>query len=227
MNKLSQLFRLGVGLFSCPLPWFLKRWLLQTFLGYKLHPTARIELALILPRMLVMEEESRIGALTVAKSLDYMFVGAYSIIGRGNWITGYPKGGCPFKHQPEREPRFIIKEHSVVTHRHILICNASVEIGRFSSMGGFRSTILTHSIDTVNNRQNAEPIIIGDYCIVGTNCVLLPGSRLPDYSILGAMSLLNKAHTETYMAYGGVPAKPLKALPRDSGYFLRERGYVI
>src|SRR5271154_5945201 len=105
--KIRRILRLFVGLLSLPLPWFIKRWMLVTFLGFEIHPTARIGWALILPRKLVMEESSRIGDLTVAKSLDYIFIGAHSIIGRGNWITGYPKGGLPFGHQPTREPRFI------------------------------------------------------------------------------------------------------------------------
>ena len=35
----------------------------------------------------------------------------------------------------------------------------------------------------------AAPITIGDYCFVGTNCVLLGGSVLPSYSVLAAKSL--------------------------------------
>ncbi len=56
--------------------------------------------------------------------------------------------------------------------------------------------------------------------------MLLVGSALPDYSVLGAKSLLNRAQTERYFLYGGVPAKPFKALPETHGYFLRKTGFV-
>ena len=68
---------------------------------------------------------------------------------------------------------------------------------------------------------------IGEYCFVGTNCVLLGGSALPDRSVLGAKSLLNKAHTEAGTLYGGVPAKAISALPvGEMAYFRREAGFV-
>jgi hypothetical protein len=56
---------------------------------------------------------------------------------------------------------------------------------------------------------------------------LLGGSVLPDYCVLGAKSLLNKAFAESYQLYGGVPAKPLQSLPRDYAYFQRTTGFVV
>jgi hypothetical protein len=57
--------------------------------------------------------------------------------------------------------------------------------------------------------------------------VLLGGSALPACSVLGAKSLLNRAYTEQYQLYGGVPAKPIKALPKTMAYFQRKTGYVM
>jgi carbonic anhydrase/acetyltransferase-like protein (isoleucine patch superfamily) len=68
---------------------------------------------------------------------------------------------------------------------------------------------------------------IGDYCFVGTNSVLLGGGALPDFCVLGAKSLLNKAFTETYQLYGGVPAQPIQKLSPDCKYFLRTEGFVV
>jgi acetyltransferase-like isoleucine patch superfamily enzyme len=68
---------------------------------------------------------------------------------------------------------------------------------------------------------------IGERCFVGTNCVILGGSVLPDFCVLGAKSLLNKALTETHTLYGGVPAREVQKLAPDSAYFHRSQGFVF
>src|SRR4029077_7348048 len=100
----------------------------------------------------------------------------------------------------------------------------SVAIGAFTTLAGYRSQVLTHSIDLVDSRQDARPITIGSYCFVGTNCVILGGSCLPDFSVLSAMSLLNHKMTERFCLYGGVPARAIKGLPDTLGYFKRTSG---
>jgi acetyltransferase-like isoleucine patch superfamily enzyme len=57
--------------------------------------------------------------------------------------------------------------------------------------------------------------------------VLLGGSTLPDFCVLGAKSLLNKNFTDTYQLYGGVPAQPIKSLSHDCKYFRRTEGFVV
>jgi acetyltransferase-like isoleucine patch superfamily enzyme len=57
--------------------------------------------------------------------------------------------------------------------------------------------------------------------------VVLGGSNLPDYSVLSACSLLNKSFDEPYMLYGGVPAKPIKSIPKEAGYFTRQIGFIV
>jgi acetyltransferase-like isoleucine patch superfamily enzyme len=98
-------------------------------------------------------------------------------------------------------------------------CSGGVTIGAFTTFAGFRSQILTHSIDLETNLQTTGPVSIGKYCFIGTNSVLLMGSRLPDFSVLGAKSLLNKPYEETHWLYAGVPARPVKRLRLDLDYF--------
>ena len=210
------------------LPWQLRRAFLEKQFGYQIHPTARIGFAWILPNRLIMGERSSIGAATLCKNIDLLHLKAHAIIGRGNWITGFPLGPSRhFAHQTDRRPELIIGEHSAITNRHLLDCTNSVTIGKFTTFAGFHSQIISHSIDLEQNRQSSEPVRVGDYCFVGTNCVLLGGSALPDFCILGAKSLLNKSFTETYQLYGGVPARPIKSLPRDYKYFQRTEGFVV
>jgi acetyltransferase-like isoleucine patch superfamily enzyme len=213
--------------FSLLLPWGMRRSLLEKQFGYSIHPDSRIGFAWTFPRRLIMEEGSRIGHLTLCKNIDLLHLGAHAIVGQLNWITGFPSGPSRhFAHQPDRRPELIIETHAGISSRHLLDCTARVRIGAFATIGGFRSQLLTHTIDLEAGRQTAEPIDIGEYSFTGTNSVMLGGSSLPHHSVLGAQSLLNKKWDEPYRLYAGVPAKPVKELSPELGYFRRTGGFV-
>lgn len=214
-------------LISLFLPWFLRRWILTKFFEYQIHPTARIGFSWVFPKKLIMEANSSIGTLTLCKNLDLIYLEQHSSIGKGNWITGYPSDlSAHFAQEQDRKPQLILGEHSAITNRHLIDCTAAVSIGKFSTFAGFQSQILTHSIDLEHCRQSSAPIKIGSYCFVGTNCIVLGDSSLPDYSVLGAKSLLNKKYTDTRYVYGGVPASPIKRLAHELSYFSRSTGFV-
>ena len=216
-----------LGFFSLLLPWSLRRAFLEKQFGYSIHPSSHIGFAWVFPRKLVMEEGSRIGHLTLCKNIDLLHLGAHAIVGQLNWITGFPSGPSRhFAHQPGRRPELIVERHAGISSRHLIDCTASVRIGAFATIGGFRSQLLTHSIDFTAGRQTAEPIEIGEYSFTGTNSVVLGGSILPHHSVLGAQSLLNKKWDEPYRLYAGVPAKPVKELSPDLEYFRRTEGFV-
>jgi len=213
--------------FSVMLPWPLKRSLLEKQFGYSIHPSSHIGFCWIFPKRLVMEEHSRIGHFTLCKNIDLLHLGAHAIIGPLNWITGFPSGPSRhFAHQTDRRPELVVETHAGISSRHLIDCTARIRIGAFATLGGFRSQLVTHSIDLEASRQSAEPIDIGEYCFVGTNCVILGGSSLPHHSVLGAQSLLNKKWDEPYRLYGGVPAKPIKDLSPEMEYFRRTKGFV-
>ncbi|MDX1953707.1 MAG: acyltransferase [Verrucomicrobiota bacterium] len=216
-----------LALLTLFLPWGLRRFILQRYYGYQIHPTAKIGLAWIFPEQLIMKEFSSIGHLTVCKSLSLLSMGAHSHLGRGNWVTGYPKAGREFfTAEPDRVPELIIGDHSAITNRHIIDCTNSIRIGRFTTMAGFRSQILTHSIDLLQSRQASAPVKIGDYCFLGTDCVVLGGSVLPDYCVLGAKSLLRNSFEQPRYLYAGVPARPVKPMDSSIKYFERTTGFV-
>jgi acetyltransferase-like isoleucine patch superfamily enzyme len=216
-------------LVSLLLPWSIRRGWLEKQFGYSLHPTSHIGLAWVFPDRLMMGPHSSIGHLTVCKNLALVELGAHATIGRSNWITGFPLGtdSPHFAQETDRRPELIVGTHSAITHRHLVDCTSSITIGRFTTFAGFQSQMLTHSIDVEQNRQRSMPIRIGDYCFVGTNSVLLGGSALPDYCVLGAKSLLNKSFTQTHRLYGGVPARELQELSPDYAYFQRTVGFIV
>jgi acetyltransferase-like isoleucine patch superfamily enzyme len=174
-----------------------------------------------------MGSGARIGHLTICKGIESLDMEENTHIGNLNWITGFPlRGHRHYKNQQDRFPSLFIGRHAAITNRHLIDCSDRVIIGQYSTFAGFRSQILTHYINIATNRQMTRPVTIGKYSFVGTQSVFLPGSVLPDYSILSANSLLNKAFNEPYCLYGGVPAEKIKTIPRDSQYFTRESGYV-
>jgi acetyltransferase-like isoleucine patch superfamily enzyme len=61
---------------------------------------------------------------------------------------------------------------------------------------------------------------------VGTRVTVLGGAALPDRSLLGAGSVLNKAHIEECAVYAGQPAVKVKSVDPEAAYFHRSRGFV-
>jgi serine acetyltransferase len=221
-------FRLLVSFAALFLPWLLRRLVLVHLLGYTIDKTAQIGFSWICPHRLEMGPYSRIGHLNLCKEgLELLRLGEKAIIGNVNWITGEPlTSRVHFKHRMDRCPQLVLANHASITNRHYIDCTAPVYLGRFSVFAGCRSQIMTHSVDLYESRQDCFPVRIGDFCFVGTDCVLLGGASLPDYSVLGAKSLLNKSYCETYYLYAGVPARPVKKLPSGAKYFTRAMGFV-
>ena len=179
VNMRSRLRQFVVAL-SMFLPWHLKRALLRLALGWDIDRRARIGFAFVAPRHLVMSQGSRIGHLTVCKGLETLKLGNHALIGRGNWITGSSSDDeRHYLADQQRVPQLVLGDHAAITHRHLVDCTATVEVGQFTTIAGYRSQLLTHSIDLKASRQAAKPILIGEYCFVGTDCVLLGGSTLP------------------------------------------------
>lgn len=221
------MFRSAVVLLTLVLPWPLRRALLKLVLGYQLDRTSRMGFAFVAPRMLVLHPHASIGHLTVCKGVDLLELGDHATIGRANWITGSPSDNIAhYADETDRSPSLMLGRHAAITNRHLIDCTARVIIGDFTTFAGFRSQLLSHSIDLEQGRQRSAPVTIGKYCFVGTNCVVLGGSSLPDYSVLAAGSLLQRAFSDTHHLYGGVPAQTVKRLRSDLKYFSRTSGYV-
>ncbi len=217
---------LAVALGTLWLPWFLRRWLLRRLCGYRIEPGARIGLSLIAVPRLRLAAGARIGHFNLVRGLR-VELGPSASIGNFNWIAGMPHAGARHFHdEPAREPALTLEAHAAITSRHFIDCSNHVHIGAFSIVAGAWSQILTHAVDLRRNRQASAPVHIGRYCFVGTGCVILKGSRLPDYSVLQANSTLASAFEQPYTLYSGVPAHEARSLPRDYAYFSRERGYV-
>jgi acetyltransferase-like isoleucine patch superfamily enzyme len=174
-----------------------------------------------------MGDGAKIGHFNVCKGLDRLSIGEQSIISTMNWITGVPVSTTEFyQHQKNRNPSLYLGKHSAITNRHYIDCTDEIRIGNFTTIAGIGSQFLTHSINLKESIQDCDSISIGNYCFVGTNSVLLPGSSLGNNCILSASSLLNKKYNKNFFMYGGVPARPICELAHDMKYFSRTIGFV-
>ncbi|MGS0742816.1 acyltransferase [Glaciimonas sp. GG7] len=214
---------------ACFMPWRIKKLIYQRFFHYQIDPSARVGFSLVLPDLLVMCKNAKIGHLNVIKGAAEVTLGESASIGRLNWVSGFPPNtkSVHFSDQINRSPKLILGEHAAITNRHLIDCTDTVTIGRFSTFAGFRSQILTHSISIEESRQRSGPVVIGDYAFIGTSSIILSNSCLPNFSVLGAGSVLNKKYSEEYQLYAGNPARPIKKLKQDAAYFNRKTGYVI
>ncbi len=220
--------RLFILLLGWLLPHRFRKALYAKVFGWKLAKTSHLGRSLILCKHLSLGEDASLGSLNVVRFIDFLIVHDHSDIGSLNWITGFPTtGGTPFPEVKDRQCGLELGPHSSIISRHFIDCTGGVTVGAFSTIAGLRSQILTHSIDIYSSHQTCQPITIGDYCFVGTGSILLPGSALPNYSILGAGSVLTKKQTQELALYAGSPAALKKDLSQSEvKYFTRTVGRV-
>lgn len=204
------------------MPWKLRRLILNRFYHYNIHPKARIGFSYIYPKHLIMEEGATIGHLNVAIHLELLRMEKDCTICQRNWITGFPlENKTNFQDFPNRKPYLIMKKDSAITKQHLVDCTDTVTIGELTSVGGYGTQILSHSTSLQLNKQACAPITIGHHCFVGTRSIILPGSILPNHSVLGAGAMLKKQFIEEYALYGGVPAKFIKKMDKAYAFFSR------
>jgi acetyltransferase-like isoleucine patch superfamily enzyme len=180
-----------------------------------------------MPERLVLGPGSRIGHLNVCRGITLLELGPSATLGRGNVITGTPKSNARhYRDHPDRNPELVLGPHAALTNGHHIDCTDSVIIGGFATVAGHGSQVWTHGFDLLESKQSAAPVRIGAYTMVGTRCVLIKGSELPDCSVLAAGAVLTTAMTDPYYMYGGTPARPLRPMPREARYFTRVTGSV-
>lgn len=97
-----------------------------------------------------------------------------------------------------------------------IICYKRIVIGKLSGIT-WESQITdynSHYIEDVNTRKISviqKSVVIGNNCWIGNRTSIMPGTVLPDWTIVGSNSLLNKNYKSlglnSYSLIAGVPAK--------------------
>ncbi len=63
--------------------------------------------------------------------------------------------------------------------------------------------------------NGGKDIVIGNHVWAGMRCVFLKGAKIPDHSVVGANSLVNKAFTQTHSVYAGSPSRRINKISVD------------
>lgn len=69
-----------------------------------------------------------------------------------------------------------------------------------------------HDLYDLNKHVEGKEIVIGDYCWLGMNSVILPGVNLGSHTVVGAGSVVTRSFPEGYCVVGGNPARVIKKL---------------
>ncbi len=91
-----------------------------------------------------------------------------------------------------------------------------ISIGDFTNIGP-NVGIISANHDLVNNLQHvkAPSILIGKFCWIGMNAVILPSVELGDFTVVGAGAVVTKSFIEGYCVIAGNPAAIIKKLDKN------------
>lgn len=213
--------RLAWAFLQIVLPWSVKRRVGTWFFHWDVHPTARVGRSVLLANRVILGPGSTIGPFNYFKNLEEIRLGEGASIASRNLVTGWPLGSEVFRHSPRRDPSLILGKYAVITINHDIDCSDRVELGDYASFAGFKSTILTHSLDLVRDRYVTGPVTIGERSAVMSGCTLLSGTGVPPRSIVSAGSVINTKLTQELTFYRGNPAEPVRSLPERLKFFHR------
>jgi UDP-3-O-[3-hydroxymyristoyl] glucosamine N-acyltransferase len=208
------------------LPGFLKKPLYRSLFGYRIGHGVRIGLVLLDAREVDLGEGTeighlnlvlrvgrfatgkrvRIGSLNIVRGGEEVRLGDYAEVMRLNVLNAIPDHDCT----TSPVSRLSVGAGAVIVSGHRVDFTDRVTIGRNVILGGRNSSLWTH------NRQQTAPIVIGDFCYIGSEVRLAPGARLAERSILALGSVLAGAIDAPGSLVGGVPAKVIRPLtPED------------
>lgn len=201
------------------LPMPCKRIVARYVYRWDIHRTAYIGPSVLTVRSMSMGPGASIGGRNVITNIDELHLGEGATIGSGNMIKGW--WDHPTQTLPERNPSVYLAEHAQIASYHYIDCVDSLELGRHAAIAGFRSTVLTHTIDLVRDRYVAGSVVLGDYAVAMSGCLLSAGSRIPARSVVGAGSVVATKLTEELTFYRGNPAEAVRPLPERLAFFHR------
>jgi len=90
-----------------------------------------------------------------------------------------------------------------------------IYIGDYSQISS-NVGIITANHDIYDTRKHeVKSVVIGKYCWIGMNSMILPGVELGDFTIVGAGSVVTKSFSEGYCIIAGNPARVIKKIDKE------------
>jgi acetyltransferase-like isoleucine patch superfamily enzyme len=162
---------------------------------------------------------ARIGTFNVLRDLAVLTLAEHTMVGQWNWLTAARRlreAGAPCV--------FHLGAHSAITSRHYFACSGGVRIGIYTSIGGVRSTFITHQISWKSSDQTFRPIEIGDYCLITSNVQVAPGSIVGNRIVVGMGATIAGRLSDPGL-YIQSRATLVKS-DLDGEYFRRKEGHI-
>lgn len=206
----------------------LKTLLMRHVLGWDIDKTARVGPCIFWDvKEVVLQRDAIIGGYCMFLHVAHLSLGEGAIIGYWNWLAAAPSLRTPTLDARSAgwAARLELGHHAAITSRHYVDCSGGVAMGSFTVVGGVRSTILTHQVDTTLSEQSLRRVSIGSYCLVGSNVQVVPGACIPDRSVVAMGSVVAGVLQDAGSLYGGVPARRIRATG-DGAYFERRTGFA-
>jgi acetyltransferase-like isoleucine patch superfamily enzyme len=196
-----------------------KNWLLRCC-GCRIGRNTRIGPVLVLGKPAVeIGDGCDIAWGNGIKGVRHLCMGDGARIGQWNWLTVSPTFATATDGGWIRFGR-----HSSLTTRHFLDASGGIAIGEFSTVSGVRSTLMTHGIDWVVSGQRARPIVIGAYCLLGSNVLVAPGTTLADRTVVAMGATVSGSWEQTDVLLLSRRADVVREVHGD--YFRRPTGFV-
>ncbi len=112
--------------------------------------------------------------------------------------------------------RISLKENVLVDDYSFVMAHESIEVGKNTTIAAFCFiTDFNHrhskNISVLDQGYETKPVIIGKNVWIGTHCIVLPGVKIGDGSVIGAGSVVTKDVPAHSIAVGN-PAKAIKRI---------------
>lgn len=186
--------------------------------GHQIGRNVKLGISIYDIKKIKLGDDVKIGNWNIFKNINELNIGTRSTIGKFNYFTCSDYFSQQYN---EYAGRVYILNHSAITMRHYFDVQHSITVGAHSLIAGVDTLLFTHQ-KGMHELNQAKPITIGDYVYVGARSVLLPGTVITGYSIVGAGSVLSGTFEETYGLYMSPRAELVKKLDNNAAYFSSE-----
>jgi acetyltransferase-like isoleucine patch superfamily enzyme len=147
------------------------------------------------------------------------------VVGDDVWLDG--KSSFTFAHRYADRPELIVGDHAGIGHGCSFVVGKRITIGRHTMIARGTSVFDSsgHAADPVARRAGQPPspeevreVVIGNDVWIGHNCIISPGGRIGDGSIVSAGSVVH-SHVPPRAVVAGNPARVMFRLkpPPDQG----------
>lgn len=111
-----------------------------------------------------------------------------------------------------------------ITNRHQLDCSGRIELHPRSAIGGIRSIFESRALDLESNRILLGKIVVGEYSLTASACIVQSGARIPPKSLVALGSVVvsrDEDDDATSGLYAGSAASRRGDLP-DCAWWYRD-----